>query len=230
MLYVMSLAGSSHKRQRNSDMADSFTRSILMKDLVALQKKPLPFAWIPDDVLIDDNILTWQMWLLGPEGTQFEGGVYKILLTFPPTYPNEPPEMRFATPLWHPNIYPDGRVCISILHKPGGTAEIPDDTPASECWRPILNIEAIIVSVLSMLSDPNFSSPANLDASVQMRNDPDGYVRRISPSHSHFHITTLRSPRGAERARDGADRGVKEARESAAGIQTACQGWRRRGN
>jgi ubiquitin-protein ligase len=32
-----------------------------------------------------------------------EGGVYKILLTFPPTYPNEPPEMRFATPLWHPN-------------------------------------------------------------------------------------------------------------------------------
>ncbi len=51
-------------------MADSFTRSILMKDLVALQKKPLPFAWIPEDVLIDDNILTWQMWLLGPEGTQ----------------------------------------------------------------------------------------------------------------------------------------------------------------
>jgi hypothetical protein len=64
-------------------------------------------------------------------------------------------------------VYADGRVCISILHKPGGTAEIPDDTPASECWRPILNIEAIIVSVLSMLSDPNFSSPANLDASVR---------------------------------------------------------------
>ena len=58
-------------------------------------------------------------------------------------------------------------MCISILHKPGGTADLPDDTPASECWRPILNIEAIIVSVLSMLSDPNFSSPANLDASVR---------------------------------------------------------------
>jgi len=102
------------------------------------------------------------------------------LLTFPPNYPNEPPDMRFAKPLWHPNIYPDGRVCISILHKPGGTAELPDDTPASECWRPILNIEAIVVSVLSMLSDPNFSSPANLDASVQMRQDPDAYKAKVA--------------------------------------------------
>ena len=50
-------------------MADSFTRNILMKDLVALQKSPLPFAWIPDDVLIDDNILTWQLWMIGPEST-----------------------------------------------------------------------------------------------------------------------------------------------------------------
>ena len=50
-------------------MADSFTRGILMKDLKAMQKSPLPFAWVPDDVLIDDNILTWQLWLVGPEGT-----------------------------------------------------------------------------------------------------------------------------------------------------------------
>ena len=73
-------------------------------------------------------------------------------------------------------VYPDGRVCISILHKPGGTAELPDDTPASECWRPILNIEAIVVSVLSMLSDPNFSSPANLDASVRPTAEPSALV------------------------------------------------------
>jgi hypothetical protein len=65
-------ASASNKRKRADDgkMADSFTRSILMKDLVALQKHPLPFAWIPDDVLIDDNILAWQLFLIGPEGTQ----------------------------------------------------------------------------------------------------------------------------------------------------------------
>ena len=62
-------------------------------------------------------------------------------------YPLNPPKMRFISKIFHPNIYPDGRVCISILHKPGGTAELPDDTPASECWRPILNIEAIVAAM-----------------------------------------------------------------------------------
>ena len=50
-------------------MADSFTRSILMKDLVSLQKNPLTFAWLPDDVLVDDNILDWQLYLIGPAET-----------------------------------------------------------------------------------------------------------------------------------------------------------------
>ena len=59
----------SNKRHKKGGMADSFTRNILMKDLVAMQKSPLPFAWIPDDVLIDDNILAWQLWIVGPEGT-----------------------------------------------------------------------------------------------------------------------------------------------------------------
>ena len=57
------------KRRKSNQMADSFTRNILMKDLAAMQKSPLPFAWIPEDVLIDDNILAWQLWILGPEGT-----------------------------------------------------------------------------------------------------------------------------------------------------------------
>ena len=80
-IHVMSVAGSrqaaasagANKRKRTEDgmaAVDSFTRSILMKDLVAMQKNPLPFAWMPDDVLIDDNILTWQLWLIGPDGTQ----------------------------------------------------------------------------------------------------------------------------------------------------------------
>lgn len=40
-------------------------------------------------------------------------------MTFPEDYPNSPPKLQFTTPIWHPNIYSDGRVCISILHPPG---------------------------------------------------------------------------------------------------------------
>jgi len=49
----------------------------------------------------------------------------------------------------------------------------------SEKWRPILGIESILVSVQSMLAEPNFNSPANIDASIQWRNDPEGYRKRI---------------------------------------------------
>lgn len=55
-------------------------------------------------------------------------------------------------------------MCISILHEPG-TDAMNDQETAEERWRPILGVEAVLMSVISMLNDPNISSPANLDAS-----------------------------------------------------------------
>ena len=73
--------------------------------------------------------------------------------------------MIFKTKMWHPNIYPDGKVCISILHPPGEDNMNSQET-AEERWRPILGVEAILISVISILNDPNIESPANLDASI----------------------------------------------------------------
>lgn len=58
----------------------------------------------------------------------------------------------------------NGDVCISILHEPG------DDKfgyeKASERWLPVHTVETILISVISMLADPNDESPANVDAAV----------------------------------------------------------------
>ena len=62
-------------------------------------------------------------------------------------------------------VYPDGKVCISILHPPGVDA-MNEKESADERWRPILSVEAILLSVISMLNAPNLDSPANIDASV----------------------------------------------------------------
>jgi ubiquitin-conjugating enzyme E2 G1 len=98
-----------------------------------------------------------------------EGGYFPCLLEFPSEYPNKPPTMTFTTKgFWHPNVYKDGRVCISILHE-AKADEFNQQEKMSEKWRPILGVEAVLVSVLSMLSDPNFESPANIDASVGYR-------------------------------------------------------------
>lgn len=74
--------------------------------------------------------------------------------------------MKFITEIWHPNIDKNGDVCISILHEPG------DDKwgyeKASERWLPVHTVETILISVISMLADPNDESPANVDAAVSI--------------------------------------------------------------
>jgi ubiquitin-conjugating enzyme E2 G1 len=86
--------------------------------------------------------------------------------------------MTFTSEMWHPNVYEDGRVCISILHPPGED-EFNSQESADERWRPILGVEQILVSVISMLSDPNDESPANLDAAVMWRNDRAAFKKKV---------------------------------------------------
>lgn len=92
----------------------------------------------------------------GPEGTCFEGGVFPAKLVFPPDYPLSPPKMKFTCEIFHPNIFSDGRVCISILHAPG-------DDPlgyelSAERWSPVQSVEKILLSVVSMLAGKFFKS------------------------------------------------------------------------
>ena len=61
-------------------------------------------------------------------------GVYKATLSFPKDYPLSPPVMRFTSEMYHPNIYPDGKVCISILHPAGDDPNLYESS--SERWSP----------------------------------------------------------------------------------------------
>ena len=67
----------------------------------------------------DDDLFKWNVIFEGPENTIYEGGYFKAVLDFPDDFPNNPPVMTFKTKMFHPNIYSDGKVCISILHAPG---------------------------------------------------------------------------------------------------------------
>ena len=129
--------------------------------------------------LVDENnFYKWSIVIFGPSETIYEGGYFKAILTFPLDYPNSPPQMKFTTKMFHPNIYPDGRVCISILHPPG-TDKFNEQEKAEERWRPSLGAEEILLSVISMLNDPNCDSPANIDAAVMLRNNPNEYKSTV---------------------------------------------------
>jgi ubiquitin-conjugating enzyme E2 G2 len=117
----------------------------------------------------EDNFFVWEAYITGPPGTCYEGGLFRATLAFPRDYPLSPPTMRFATPIFHPNIYPDGRVCISILHPPGEDPNMYEHS--SERWSPVQSVEKILLSVVSMLAEPNDESGANIDACKLWRTD-----------------------------------------------------------
>lgn len=149
---------------------------LLQKQFKSLCKNP------PDGMsfgLIDDDITRWRILIEGPIDTVFEGGIFPCTLEFPKEYPNRPPMMRFETTgFWHPNVFKDGRVCISILHEAVEDRYLAHE-PLSERWRPILGIDHILLSVISILSDPNCDSPANVDASVEFQKDYPTYKKKV---------------------------------------------------
>ncbi|MCJ1294198.1 hypothetical protein MMC34_005755 [Xylographa carneopallida] len=77
--------------------------------------------------------------IYGPQGTPYEGGIFYLWIMFPPSYPFNPPRIRFLTRILHPNITPDGRLCLDVLR---------------EKWSPALTISHMLLSICSFLDDP----------------------------------------------------------------------------
>lgn len=127
--------------------------------------------------LSDDNLFEWKVFIEGPAETDYSGGIFALSMKFPQDYPMNPPTVVFLSDFWHPNVYPDGRVCISILHPPV-VDEMSGELPG-ERWLPTQTVATVLLSIISLLSSPNTSSPANVDASVQWRADRDGYATRV---------------------------------------------------
>lgn len=146
---------------------------ILMNEYKALSKE----TWTNIE-LENDNILVWNVALivLNPDSLYY-GGYFKARMTFPKNYPFEPPDFKFTPTLWHPNVYEDGRLCISILHQPG--EDVMSGESSGERWSPVQRVESVLISILSLLDDAEVSSPANVDAGVMLRKDPAAYRKRV---------------------------------------------------
>ncbi|KAM0699100.1 hypothetical protein Q7P36_001146 [Cladosporium allicinum] len=125
----------------------------------------------------EDDLFLWEAMIQGPEGTPYEGGVFPAELKFPKDYPLMPPTMKFQCDIWHPNVYANGVVCISILHPPGDDPNHYEQ--ASERWSPIQSVEKILISVMSMIAEPNDESPANVDAARMWRERRPEFESRV---------------------------------------------------
>ena len=120
----------------------------------------------------EDDLLKWSFTIAGPVGSPYAFGIFNGELHFPSDYPLSPPKMIFTTPITHPNVYQEshkrGEVCISILHT---GRDITNYERNEERWSPVQSVESILLSVMSMLAEPNCESPANVDAAKLLLND-----------------------------------------------------------
>jgi len=163
-------------------MVSSLAKQLLMKQLNEINEGDMGFSV---GLVDESDIYTWSIFFTGTEKTIYEGGFFKAIMKFPLDFPQNPPEMRFITKMWHPNskfnlivVFEDGKVCISILHKPGKDL-YNEQEREDEKWRPVLGVEQILVSVISMLNDPNIDSPANVDAAKEFRDNRSAWENRV---------------------------------------------------
>ncbi|KAI9198304.1 hypothetical protein LWI28_013548 [Acer negundo] len=113
----------------------------ILKELKDLQKDP-PTSCSAGPVA--EDMFHWQATIMGPTDSPYAGGVFLVSIHFPPDYPFKPPKVAFRTKVFHPNINSNGSICLDIL---------------KEQWSPALTISKVLLSICSLLTDPNPDDP-----------------------------------------------------------------------
>jgi ubiquitin-conjugating enzyme E2 D len=120
----------------------------------------------------ENDIFLWNGTILGPTESPYSGGIFKLEIKFTEDYPFKPPKIRFLTKILHPNINSHGSICLDILNKN---------------WSPVLNITKVLLSICSLLNDPNTDDPLNANISKIYDEDREKYnklVRNYTLSHA----------------------------------------------
>jgi len=113
---------------------------------------------------IGDDIRHWEATIIGSEDSPYENGIFKLKITFPDDYPFKAPRVQFVTRIFHPNISENGEICLDILKSQ---------------WSPALTIGKLLLSISSLLSEPNVSDPLNSSAARLYQDDMDKYESKI---------------------------------------------------
>ncbi|KAI5399876.1 Ubiquitin-conjugating enzyme E2 20, variant 2 [Lathyrus oleraceus] len=128
----------------------------LQKELMALMMSggDLGVSAFP----VAESIFTWVGTIEGGKGTLYEGLSYKLSLRFPMDYPFKPPQVKFDTMCFHPNVDQFGNICLDILQ---------------DKWSSAYDCRTILLSIQSLLEEPNLESPLNSYA-AELWNDKEG--------------------------------------------------------
>ena len=108
----------------------------------------------------ENDIFKWNATIIGPVDSPYEGGIFRLRIIFPERFPYKPPLVQFVTKIYHPNIASNGNICLDIL---------------KDQWSPALTVSKILLSISSLLTDPNPEDPLVPDIADICKNNPEKF-------------------------------------------------------
>eukprot|EP00998_Keelungia_sp_KM082_P010214 NODE_6409_length_640_cov_509.522417_g6386_i0.p1 GENE.NODE_6409_length_640_cov_509.522417_g6386_i0~~NODE_6409_length_640_cov_509.522417_g6386_i0.p1 ORF type:complete len:149 (-),score=46.64 NODE_6409_length_640_cov_509.522417_g6386_i0:122-568(-) len=104
----------------------------------------------------ENDMFNWKATIMGPEDSPYAGGLFFLNIHFPTDYPFKPPKLQFTTKIFHPNINSNGGICLDIL---------------KDQWSPALTISKVLLSICSLLTDPNPDDPLVPEIATMYKKD-----------------------------------------------------------
>lgn len=126
------------------------------KEATKKDSKNLTYSVSPDN----NDLFHWSGYIFGPEGSVYQGGAFQVKLEFLTDYPFKPPKVRFTTLIYHPNINNKGAICLDIL---------------KDNWSPVLTVTKVLMSISSLLTDPNPDDPLDSGVAEQYKNHHENF-------------------------------------------------------
>ena len=140
----------------------------LQKELMSLMMDADDLEGLASAFPDEDNLFKWVGTIKGSDATVFEGLEYAIAIAFPGDYPYTAPKITFTTPIFHPNVDTHGNICLDIL---------------KEKWSAAYSVKTMLMSLQSLLGEPNNESPLNVQAAQLWENQAE-YKRQTQKKHA----------------------------------------------
>ncbi|KAI6248019.1 NEDD8-conjugating enzyme [Erysiphe necator] len=168
MLKIWSLKQQQQKDENENTATRSKKKKVTaaqlraQKDLSELSLPSNMFTEFPDP----DDTLNFKLTIMPDEG-MYKGGRFQFTFSISQNFPHEAPKVKCIEKIYHPNIDLDGNVCLNILR---------------EDWKPVLNLQSVVVGLQFLFLEPNSSDPLNKEAAEDLRNHREIFKRNVRNS------------------------------------------------
>ncbi|KAG1783540.1 ubiquitin-conjugating enzyme/RWD-like protein [Suillus placidus] len=134
----------------------------VQKDLTELDLPPTMKTNFPDPTDLLNFTLT-----ITPDEGMYNGGAFTFSFTINTNYPHEPPKVKCMQTIYHPNVDLEGNVCLNILR---------------EDWKPVLNLNSVMVGLQYLFLEPNADDPLNKEAAEELRKNREQFLYNVKTS------------------------------------------------